>query len=104
MTFNWKETMRFYLATFLLCGLSGSYTNSEKGPLTILALQPETFATAAAGMTEGDQFFLSQDGLGAVLQPALAEAHDNWAWLLDHMGGKSEAEKRYLDPATGRRF
>lgn len=100
--------MRSYLALALFCGLAGGCASPAKVPVTILAMPPDTSAKAAAAMTEGDRLFRSSDWTGAarayqaatIQQPALAEAHYNWAVALDRMGNKAEAKKHYLEAAN----
>ncbi|SPP65291.1 tetratricopeptide repeat protein [Nitrospira lenta] len=100
--------MRRYLTLVLLCGLLASCASPVKYRTTILTSPIDTSAQAAAAMTEGERLFRSGDWAGAaqayqaaaVQQPALAEAHYNWAVSLDRMGDKTEAKKHYLEAAN----
>lgn len=100
--------MRRYLTLVLLCGLVASCASPVKYRTTILTSPIDTSAQAAAAMTEGERLFRSGDWAGAaqayqaaaVQQPALAEAHYNWAVSLDRMGDKTEAKKHYLEAAN----
>jgi tetratricopeptide (TPR) repeat protein len=100
--------MRSSLALVLLCGLAGGCMSPAKVPVTILPMPGDTSTKAAAAMAEGERLFRASDWAGAaqayqaaaVQQPALAEAHYNWAVSLDRMGNKAEAKKHYLEAAN----
>lgn len=100
--------MRSSLALVLCCGLAWGCANPAKVPTMILAMPGDTSAKAAAAMAEGDRLFRLNDWAGAaqayqaamIQQPALAEAHYNWAVALDRMGNKAEARTHYLEAAN----